>query len=285
MATQAETQDSLVVAVDTFSTSTGKSVVVSDSLGQINVSVYKNDGTEQTKLLESTYENGQEITSVYVTSPFLPDSWRNAWRHKNHFRAHLPSLFLNGAALTSGAFSLNDPDGMHLDNMNTGYWGLGAGSLSFPLNRQETFGMGIGIAYSFNRICFDKDYALFNVEGKNVMLPIETEGTVKSSYLSYHSVTIPIVFEYQPRGADGYHLGAGFSLEYRFKEHSRYKIKHGDTITPTHDVNLNHVGLNFDVYAGVSDFLLHLRAGLTPLFKGDTGLKCHTLSFGVGICL
>lgn len=61
----AETQDTTFVV-------NGKKIVVDAAGEKTNVKVYGNDGTQETKVSEMNFVDGQEVEKVYVGSPFIP---------------------------------------------------------------------------------------------------------------------------------------------------------------------------------------------------------------------
>lgn len=269
------------VVTDQFTTTLGKRVVVTDSLGNVSVGVFQQDGTSLSKLSETTFTNGQEVNRVYVSSPFIPDSWGDTWSRDAKFvGVHLPSLYLQGVVLTG--------DDMHLDDSHAYEWGLTSFNFNLPLNKRENLlvGAGLRVGYLHKRFT-DNAYTLGTQDGRTTVVPIESESAVKKSYVSYWSIGVPVVLEYQPYSHGrwtGVFMGAGLELELRTKAHARYKLADKNTITNS-DINVNPLGLNLNVYAGYMGLMLYGSVGLTPLFKTDVAPTSHVVKVGIALAL
>lgn len=284
---QAETADTLAlgkdsVVTDQFTTSLGKSVTVTDSLGTVNVNVYQKDGTALTKLSETTFADGQEASRVYVSSPFIPDAWGYKWSRDSKFvGVHLPSLYLQGIVLTGN-------DELHMNGEYSYEWGLTSFNFSLSLNKRENFllGAGLRVGYLHKRFT-DNAYTFGTIDGRTTVVPIESESNVKKSYLSYWNLAIPVVMEYQPYRHGrwtGIFMGAGLELEMRTQAHARYKLANKNTITNS-DINVRPFGLNLNVYAGYMGLMFYGSFGLTPLFKSDLGPSTHVVKLGIAMSL
>lgn len=274
---------------DTLQASKGRTVIVTDSLGQVNVRVLNRLGDDLQKLNETSFSDEQEVNRVYVTSPFLPSSWKDistTHRRAPKFKGHLPLFTYGWRYLCDNPFSYSSPDGMPLKNSKSYEIGIGFANFAVPFNRQHTIGAVVGLMWSYTRHHFQPDYALTTTEGTTNFFKIsDTDKPVKNSYISYHSIRVPVVLELHPvHNYRNAFIGAGLSFEFRGKEHSHYKTKH-DTMTPTHDININPVGLNFEGYMGWESFIFRMSTGLTPLLKSDAAPKVYTCSFGVAISL
>ena len=63
---------------------------ISQTSERTNIKVYKDNGTELKKTLETQYLDGQEVEQVYITSPFIP---RKSYKRKSQQYSHYPDLF------------------------------------------------------------------------------------------------------------------------------------------------------------------------------------------------
>ena len=78
MAIGAQANDSIAtttVKTDTVVNTKDRKIVVSEDGDMIKVSVFKNDSTGMRMVKETTFTDGQEVEQVYVSSPFLPNTW------------------------------------------------------------------------------------------------------------------------------------------------------------------------------------------------------------------
>lgn len=279
-------QDTL--STDSFTTSRGKTIVVNDNNDNVTVNVFKKEGTQMTKLSETTFADGQEISQVYVTSPFMPTTWGNSWSHDDQrMNVHMPLWAIQCPTLMDGAFSMSSAETLHPNSSLSYSWQLGFLNLTLPFNKRETIGMGVGFTVGYTRHGFDNGYTLSNVEGKTVVSPITTEASVKKSYLSYWSMRLPVLVEYQPiinGRRSNFFVGAGLELEYRLSEHARYKLNDGNTTTCS-DININPLGVNLNAQVGYSGLMAYISVGLTPLLKTSVAPKAHTFNFGIAVSL
>lgn len=275
--TMAETaQDTTFVVND-------KQIVVNEKDGATTVGVYNDKGNELKKISETTYVDGQEVSQIYVSSPFLRSSWERSKRKK--FEAHNATLYFGYRYLTSDAFSFSADKSLYTKNSNSYEIGIGALNVAIPFNRQNNIGLAIGMQVGYTRHAFDSGHALFMEDDVATVKPVEAEERIRKSYMSYWSMRIPVMLEYQQYlGRRDAFIGAGFSFEFRDKEHARYKTKH-DTFNSARDLSIHTAGVNFEAYMGCGDFMFRFTTGLTPLFKGGQGPKAHTSSIGIGFCL
>lgn len=227
--------------------------------------------------------DGQEIEQIYITSPFLPiSSKRNARR----YRDHNPDFYYGRGSLAGEVGGVRTGSGLHARSAGSYEWGIGIFGLALPINRMHTFGMTTAFQIGYSRLRFDKHYAMFNVDGHTMVLPLDGEENAEKSYMSYWFTRVPIIFEWQKRvGNREIYAGLGVSVEYRRGEHSRYKGGASGTITPTDDLNMNPVGLNLETHMGYEGIMLYMRTALTPLLNTSAGPRCYPVSIGLGFKL
>lgn len=277
MAAQAEEANDTTFIVN------DKKIVVSDTLGKTDVKVYADKGKELSKTREATFVDGQEIEQVYITSPFLPQRRKQGTRR---YHDHIPDIFFGGSVLAGGIGGFKGAAGLHTKSDRSYTWGLTAFGMGIPFNAQRTFGVTTAIQAGYTRHLFNPDYAMFNVDGHTMMLPLPEDEGAKKSYVSYWYMRLPVIFEWQKHvnGNEAY-AGIGVSIEQRTGEHSRYKKGKSGTITPTSDLNMNPFGLNLEMHMGYGGIVFSLRTALTPLFNTSAGPKCYPVSFTMGIKL
>ena len=151
--TMAETaQDTTFVVND-------KQIVVNEKDGATTVGVYNNNGNELKKISETTYVDGQEVSQIYVSSPFLRSSWERSKRKK--FEAHNANFYFGYRYLTSDAFSFSADQSLYTKNSNSYEIGIGALNVAIPFNRQNNIGLAIGMQVGYTRHAFDSGHALF----------------------------------------------------------------------------------------------------------------------------
>lgn len=281
LATYAETLGEQSETADTSFCVNGKKIVVSDRNRQTTVSVFSKDGEELNKLKEMEFTDGQEIERVYISSPFLPYKYNKAHsRHRAPFVNHIPTFYVGMSVLSGKALGFGADKDLHTKDSRSFEVGLSAFQLALPFNAQRTIGLSFAMQSGFMHHHFDTRHALFNDNGIVSIKPVETEG-MKKSYISYIYARFPFLVEFQSHRSRTVFFGTGLSLELRGKEHSRYKCADG-TITPTKDINLNAVGLNFEMMMGYSCFTLFMRSALTPLLNKSNSPECHPTNIGVG---
>ncbi len=287
MAIGAQANDSIAtttVKTDTVVNTKDRKIVVSEDGDMIKVSVFKNDSTGMRMVKETTFTDGQEVEQVYVSSPFLPNTW-NA-RGKNKFNVHLPDFFFNSALWNDSRLSFGNSNALHTRNTKSYEIGLTLINANISFNASKTFGIGMGVQYVFTHHHLDKGWTMTFDGNRSELVPIE-EGEVKNSYISYQKIKLPVILEWQTRLGTSNHemyIGAGASLEARFNELSRYKTEQG-TVTPSKNLKMNPMGVNAEFYAGYNNLMVTMSVGLTPLFKKGNAPECYTTSIGLGVIL
>lgn len=260
-----------------------KQIVVSDTDEGTNVAVLDQDGDEFRKTSETKFVDGQEVTQVYVTSPFLPKKWNI--NRKAHFYSHIPWFSYGFSTLSGGAMHFNNSDGMHLNSSKSWEFAIAPLSAAIPFNSRHTFGVSFGMQFAWVKVHFKEDYALYNNDGILSVQPIEySEGrTFKKSYISYKALRFPVFLEYQ-RTVKRRELFAtfGLSLEVRQSERARYKTNH-NTITTTKDIHVNPIGVNLELQFGYAGIAFYMRQALTPLMKTSNAPKAYPMALGMAV--
>lgn len=270
-------------AQDTTINVGNKQIVVAEEDGTTTLTLLNKEGKEMKKMSETTYVDDQEVSQIYVSSPFLRSSWERSSRRK--FESHVASFYFGPRYMVSNAFSFSANDNLHAKNSASYEIGFGAFNVGIPFNRQNNIGLAVGLQAGYTRLSFDTEHALFSQDGVPTIRPITNKDRIRKSYMSYWSMRVPVMIEYQPKfGRRDAFFGAGFSFELRNSEHSRYKTEK-ETITPARDIDINTVGVNFEAYVGCDNLMLRFTTGITPLFKDNFGPdKVFTTSFGIGFC-
>lgn len=271
-----------IEAQDTTINVGNKQIVMTEEDGATRLTLLDKKGKEMKKMSETTYIDDQEVSQIYVSSPFLRSSWERSSRKK--FESHVASFYFGLRNMVNNSFSFNAKGNLHTKNSGSYEIGVGAFNVGIPFNKQNNIGLALGLQGGYTRLSFDNGHALFSEDGVAVIKPIESEDRIRKSYMSYWSMRVPVMLEYQPKlGRRDAFIGAGVSFEFRNSEHSRYKTKR-DTTTPARDLSVNSAGINFEAYMGCDNLMLRFTTGLTPLFKDGLGPKVYTTSFGIGFC-
>ena len=282
LAVSADTLSEKLEMADTTFTVNGKKIVVDDRQEQTIISVYSPDGEEMLKKKEVEFAGEQEIEKIYISSPFLPNTYNKAHDKKVYrFENHIPSIYYDASILSGHLLGMCGADGLYTKDTKGYEFGISAFNIAIPFNRQHTIGLSFAMQGGFIHHFFDTRHALFNDNGTVSVKPIEEEG-VKKSYISYMYARFPFMIEFQKHLKSNLYLGIGASLELRSNERSRYKCAAG-TITPTKDLNMNGVGVNLEMIMGYAGFTLYLRSAITPLLKKSNSPECHSTSIGLGL--
>lgn len=266
---------------DTTFTYNDKKIVVTETGNDTKVTVENQQDESFRKLSETTFVDGKEVTQVYVTSPFLPDKWNTKRRHC--FSCHIPWFSYGFSLLSDSPMSFNTDDNLKQHSSKSWEFSIAPISVATPLNRLHTFGISAGLQISWIKQRFNDNYTLCNDKGTVSIQPIElADGEhVKKSYVSYMALRIPVIFEYQHTvNHSEFFVTFGGSLEWRFKEHSRYKTNM-HTITPTKDININPIGVNLEAQVGYFGFAVFVRTAVTPLMKTSSSPKVYPTTVGL----
>lgn len=257
---------------------------ISQNGERTNVKVYKKNGTELKKTLETQYLDGQQVEQVYITSPFIP---RRGYKRARQEYSHYPIFYYGLGSLGGSAFSTSS-DNRNVKDGKAGEWGFYGCTFEFPISNSWAVTSAMAIAFVSHH--FSNDYVLNTVDGVTSLQPFAAtchdEGEHESpskSYLSYCAARIPIMLEWSNRiGSDDLFFAFGPSIEFRSNERSRYKL--GKRHTVTKDVNMNHVGLNLEARLGYGFFMLYARTALTPLLRTKYAPEWHPFTVGMGFC-
>lgn len=270
-----------VEAGDTTVVYDGKTFVLGADSTETTVAVYDSSGTELKKTREASYVDGREVEQVFVTSPFLPQK-----RNRRVFRDHTPDIYWGMLPLAGSVGGFSSGDGLHANANGSGEWGITSFGLGIPFNQSRTFGVTTAVSLGWAHHSFNKNYAMFNVDGQVQVLPLDEDEKAKKSYMSYMYLRVPLMFEWQKYShRNEVFAGLGLSLEYRFRERSRFKGGKSGTVTPTSDLNMNPVGLNLEARVGFAGIVIGLRTALTPLLNTSSAPKCYPVAMTLGIKL
>ncbi len=252
---------------------------ISQNGERTSVKVYKKNGTEMKKALETEFLDGQEVEQVYVTSPFIP---RKTYKRHSQEYSHYPLIFAGWDLLAGSAFGTSSENRHTRDNKSS-EWGLTGAAFEYPLTPSLAITSAISIAHVSHH--FNTDYVLNTIDGITSLQPFkgEKEGDRPSkSYLSYWTIRLPFMMEWSMRvGPDDLFAAIGPSLEFRTCERSRYEL--GKKHTLTKDVNMNPIGLNLEARVGYGCFVLYARTALTPLLRTKYAPEWHPFAVGMGL--
>lgn len=270
---------------DTTITVNDQKVVITQDGNETSVKIYKQDGSQMTKISDTQFVDGQEVEKVYVTSPFIPQTLS---KRKRNLSSHYPTFFFGSSQLPGSIGSMGGNNEMHSRDSKSWEWGITLTSLCFRLANNVALTSSISIGQVHNH--FKDNYVLSTIDGKSMMTQKLDENqevsNLKKSYISYNVLRLPIMLEWQQRigRSDDAYLAIGPSIEYRWHEHSRYFIgKH--KFTETGDINLNPIGVNLEARAGYGAIMIYGRIGLTPLLKKSNAPECYPMTIGLGFRL
>ena len=255
---------------------------ISQTGERTNVKVYKANGSELEKTLETQYLDGQQVEQVYITSPFIP---RRTYKRKSQEYSHYPGIFFGLNILSGSAFGASSA-GIYTRDSKSMEWGINGFSFEYPFNSSWALTSAMSLACVSHH--FNTDYVLNTVDGITSMQPFKSEeGDDKrpsKSYLSYWALRFPIMLEWSNRiGGDDVYAAFGPSIEFRFNERSRYKL--GKRHTLTKDVNMNPIGINLEARVGYGFFMLYARTAFTPLLRTKYAPEWHPFTVGCGFRL
>lgn len=252
---------------------------ISQNGERTNVKVYKKNGTELKKTLETQYLDGQQVEQVYITSPFIPVK---SYKKNNREYSHYPLLYMGSNLLSNSALNPSSKDKYVCGNKSA-EWGITGITFAMPLN--GTLAITTAMTVSFVKHQFNKDYVLGTTDGITSLKPFscgENDEHAKESYLYYGSVRIPVMLEWSKQiGSQDAYVAIGPSLEFRNEVKSRYKVgkkKH----TYTKDVNMNNIGLNLEARIGYGFLMLYARTALTPLLRTKYAPEWYPFTAGIG---
>ena len=267
---------------DTTFTYRDKTIIVKDSDDRLDVDVTKKDGAEMQKISSTSFVDGQEVEQVYVTSPFIP----NSGKRKQNFIGSLPGI-MGGYDIPAGSsFGFKGADGMHSIDYKCNEFVVSWVDVGLPVSHAQTLIPVTAPQFGVGEIGFNKNYKFDNVDEKNVVIPIESDKKLKSSWMKHSFMRIPVLLDWQKKVNNGQRviIGAGMSVSVRQGIHSRYKDSDGRH-SVTKDININTVGLGFDAHVGYSGIQLYFHTDLTPMFNTSKAPKCYTTSLGIGFFL
>ncbi len=259
--------------VDTTIIVNDNRIVVNDSAGITRVSLYKMDGTQLTRTYETSFADGQEVERVYVTSPFIPQT---LGRNKKDMESHYPFFFMGYDLLSDGVMGFSGSTALHTRDSRSWEWGITAASVAIRLGENLALTSALQSVFVYNH--FQGNYVMTTADGVSSISEKE-DVRLKKSYITYSIVRVPIMMEWS-KGS--FYAGAGVSVDMRMSDKSKYRANK-KTYTETEDINLNPLGLNFEMRMGYGFLMMYGRVGLTPLLKTSSAPKCYSVSFGMGL--
>lgn len=252
---------------------------ISQNGERTSVKVYKKNGTEMKKTVETEFLDGQEVEQVYVTSPFIP---RRTYKRHSQEYSHYPFMFAGGDLLAGSAFGTSSSDRYSRDGKSS-EWGFTGASFEYPLTPSLAITSALSIAHVSHH--FKTGYVLNTIDGVTSLQPFKGDNDddrPSKSYLSYWTIRMPLMAEWSMRvGVDDLFAAFGPSVEFRFNERSRYKLGKKHTISK--DVNMNPVGLNLEARVGYGSFMLYARTALTPLLRTEYAPEWYPFAVGMGL--
>jgi hypothetical protein len=263
---------------DTTFTYNNKKIVVTDDSVNTRVAIYDSTKTALKKSSESTFVNDQEVERIYVTSPFIPK--RRAFIY---LWGSYPAIYIGRSILPSHVFGFHGRDDMYTNDSRSNEIGFSLFYVGCTLNNTGTLYLTSALQTALVYCHFNKHYKYDNVDGKSVMLPIESDSKLKESYIHYGYVRVPLMIEWRPQNTNSkFFIGAGMSFEMNTGMHSRYKTSDGRH-SVTKDLNVNPFGVGLDAHIGYGNVSIYIHSDITPLFNTGRAPRCFPLSIGWGL--
>ena len=255
---------------DTTFTVGGKDIVVDVNGDKTNVKVFNKDGYQETKVSEMNFVDGQEIETVYVGSPFIPT---DRLQHIS-FAPRFSTVWMGVANITGKVIGTKQID--HARRSKSFELGVTPYYMSVPFTKNNRFGMSIAGQLVWNHLCFQKDYAVSESDGKWSFSKLDQKAD--GNNINYLAVRVPLLLSLQDK--TDYFIGIGIVPELRTNAWYKMKGVNGNT---TDTYKLNRMGLNAMLSWGFGPIVFSGSFGLTPLFKTVDGKKSYQNSFTLGI--
>lgn len=209
------------------------------------------------------------------------------------FSPHLPLFSLGFSGFVGSPLTVT-PSPVSLNEAKSWEWNVMLPLDGVAIGRSGHF--GVGTAFGFGRTTYkfsDTRCFLTDPVSRTTYFdyPVSREGypdeNWKETWLRYWTLRVPVMLEYHTHD-DGFFVGVGPELEYRFAASSRGRadgMKKSAVITQ--DLDFHPLGVNLLGQIGVGDFSVMARASLVELFARNSKHFCTevypvSIVFGFG---
>lgn len=258
----AETQDTTFVV-------NGKKIVVDAAGEKTNVKVYGNDGTQETKVSEMNFVDGQEVEKVYVGSPFIPSG---SLQHLD-YSPRFPTVWFGMSYMPAKVFGSRQTAGGR--RSKSFELGITPYYLSVPLTKSQNVSFNVAAQLVWSHLCFQKDLAVSESGGKFSFSTLE--GKASGNNMNFISLRVPLMVSMQN---NDFSMGIGLSPEVRTNAWYRLSQPTGN-VRETYKTN--RFGLGVTMNYGFGPVTVSSTIGLTPLYKTADGKKAYQSSASIGI--
>ncbi len=267
-----------------------RTVVIKDSNGEFNVSVFRknaqNQSVENKKIYEGIFTEKQEIERVYdnnfeICPPkiFQPKdkqcSQREATAHLTGFGVGITGFsnrFLQHDGELPEMVDLNQTLRFQLYGFKTAY---------YIDNLRMSIISGLGVEWNIFRFQKNKWIAVEDYQATIKTLP--TNEQLKKSKLNCLYTVFPFLIERNVSLGHGNHLfyNAGINIKWLLKGVSSIKTSDNERIKYKDNINISPLTMDFVVNAGVNDFGFFVGYSPFNTFRSNKGPQGKQFSFGV----
>lgn len=203
------------------------------------------------------------------------------------FHSHVEGVDLGVSGYGSDILSANVDDSaryMELYGTRSIHVALNLTSVTVPIVKDHfAFCPGFGLKWDCYNFC-SENLVLGKVDG-HLQHSFDTTMTYDKSKLRVFSLTVPLMFEWQPGSSwNSFFVMAGVEGNFHAGTRTKMVASSGDKYKSKHDICVNTFSYDAIVRMGWNDFGFFAKANLSPLFKDGKGPELYPYSVGVSFC-
>jgi len=267
-----------------------KTVYLEDSVGQLKVKVFDNDGTYK-QVYEGIYSDGKSyekwtvVEELGIQIPFMNRIHSKKKRTYN-MDAHWAGIGWGFANITDASYRMNNVDGVWLksESSNEFFWNMSEKIL--PIYR-NCIGITTGLGISWHNYFLDMNTHLLEVNGITAVYPALAGINYEYSRLRAFQINVPLLLEWQPNLGRNHRLfvvggvigGLNASASYKVK----YKDANGSTIKNVESKGLNVAPLSLDFMGqiGYNKWSVYAKYSPFSIFQSGKGPDIRAASLGL----
>lgn len=267
-----------------------KRIHLEDSIGQMKVNIYDENGNQYNKVYEGIFSDGKSyekwtvLEVLDIDLPFLNKITRSK-KKKHKMEAHWAGLGWGFANISDKNFALNNIDGVSLqsESSNEFFWNIAEKIL--PIYRNN-LGLTTGLGLSWHNYFLDNNSHLLELNGVTNVYLAPAAVNYEFSRLRTFQINVPLMLEFQPNFGTNHKFFVTAGVVGGVTTFSSYKVKYKDAngnnikFVESKGLNVAPVNLDFMGQIGYGNLSVYAKYSPFSIFQSQKGPDVRAVSVG-----
>lgn len=267
-----------------------KTILISDSVDQVKVSVFNGKSEEYSKIYEGIFtdtkssEKWTVVEDLGIQIPFI-DKLQHKKKTDYSMSAHWAGIGWGYANISNADYKINDIDGVSLKAESSNEFYVNLIEKILPIYRNN-LGLTSGFGMSWHNYFLDNNTHLLEENNKTDVYPAPSGVTYDYSRLRVFQLNVPLLLEWQPTLGKNHKMYVAAGVIGGVNTMASYKVKYkdanGKTVTSveSHGLNISPLSLDYTAQIGYGSFGLFAKYSAFSMFQSGKGPNVQPVSLG-----